>query len=129
MRAKTAKWIAALVLLSLVAGCAEDAGGPSDSSMVGPSTTRPEPATGAVDDVVISTTLDPATAEYVENFEFVGEKTGSGSYRGNWVKITRRAPGATLMHLWLAYDKDARGGYTAFPLGSGEVSVRIDPNQ
>ena len=46
-------------------------------------------------------------------FDFNGEKTGSGSYRGQWVKITRRAPGATLMHFWLGYTKDARGGYQA----------------
>jgi len=46
-------------------------------------------------------------------FEFGGEKSGSGSYRGKWVKLTRRARGATLMHFWLAYEKDARGAYTA----------------
>jgi outer membrane lipoprotein-sorting protein len=46
-------------------------------------------------------------------FDFNGEKTGSGSYAGKWVKITRRAPGATLMHFWLGYQKDARGAYLA----------------
>ncbi|MDA1194280.1 MAG: hypothetical protein O2894_03780 [Planctomycetota bacterium] len=46
-------------------------------------------------------------------FEFVGEKTGTGSYAGNWVKITRRAPGAAVMHFWLAYDRDAQGAYLA----------------
>lgn len=46
-------------------------------------------------------------------FEFGGEKSGSGNYAGKWVKITRRAPGATLMHFWLAYEKNARGSYLA----------------
>jgi outer membrane lipoprotein-sorting protein len=46
-------------------------------------------------------------------FDFNGEKAGSGSYAGQWVKITRRAPGATLMHFWLAYQKDDRGAYMA----------------
>ncbi len=55
-------------------------------------------------------------------FEFVGEKKGSGDYAGNWVKITRRAPGAAVMHFWLAYQKDREGRYLATWPGI----VRID---
>jgi outer membrane lipoprotein-sorting protein len=46
-------------------------------------------------------------------FLFAGEKRGSGSFAGDWLKVTRVAPGATTMHFWLAYDRDARGGYMA----------------
>ena len=55
-------------------------------------------------------------------FEFGGERSGSGSYAGNWLKITRRAPGAATMHFWIAYTKDAQGRYLAQYPGV----VRID---
>ncbi len=46
-------------------------------------------------------------------FDFQGEKKGDGDYEGQWLKVTRRAPGATTMHFWLAFDKAANGGYVA----------------
>jgi len=46
-------------------------------------------------------------------FDFQGEKKGSGDYAGQWLKISRRARGATTMHFWLAYDRAANGGYVA----------------
>ena len=55
-------------------------------------------------------------------FDFVGERTGSGSYAGRWLKITRRARGAATMHFWIAYTKDAQGAYVAQYPGV----VRID---
>ncbi|MDJ0523497.1 MAG: hypothetical protein QNJ90_15620 [Planctomycetota bacterium] len=46
-------------------------------------------------------------------FEYMGEKVGKGSYAGKWLKLTRRAPGATTMHFWLAYDRAQNGGFIA----------------
>lgn len=46
-------------------------------------------------------------------FEFAGERSGTGSYAGRWLKLTRRAPGAAVMHFWIAYTKDPEGRYLA----------------
>ncbi|MDF1701927.1 MAG: hypothetical protein P1V36_12280 [Planctomycetota bacterium] len=57
-------------------------------------------------------------------FEFGGERTGSGSYAGTWLKLTRRAPGAAVMHFWIAFDKDAQGRY--LPKYPGVVRIDGD---
>ncbi len=58
-------------------------------------------------------------------FDYMGEKNGSGVFAGKWLKITRRAPGATAMHFWLAYDRAANGGFVAkWP---GVVGIDGDP--
>lgn len=60
-------------------------------------------------------------------FTFAGEKKGSGSFAGDWLKITRTAPGAARMHLWLAYQRDTQGRYIAsYP---GIIRVDGDPRQ
>jgi len=46
-------------------------------------------------------------------FEYIGEKVGKGDYAGNWLKVTRRAPGVTTMHFWFAYDRAQNGGFVA----------------
>jgi hypothetical protein len=60
-------------------------------------------------------------------FTFEGEKHGNGLYAGNWLKVTRSAPGLGTMHFWLAYTKDAAGRYLAsWP---GIVRIDGDPRQ
>ena len=45
----------------------------------------------------------------------------------DWLKVTRTAPGATRMHFWLAYSRDAQGRYVAsYP---GIIRVDGDPRQ
>lgn len=60
-----------VVAMSLVAGCADDADRTADSTTAAPPPTRPAATTVVGDDAGTSTTLDPDTAAYVENFEFV----------------------------------------------------------
>lgn len=60
-------------------------------------------------------------------FTYRGETTGTGSYAGRWLKITRQARGAAPMHFWIAYTKDAQGRYVAqYP---GIVRIDGDPSK
>lgn len=60
-------------------------------------------------------------------FEFEGERKGSGSYAGQWLKIRRKARGAADMLFYIAYTKDAEGRYLAqYP---GVVSIEGDPRR
>ena len=56
------------------------------------------------------------------SFTFQGEKKGTGSYAGNWLKVTRRAAGAATMHFWLDYARNQQGQYVVRYPGI----VRID---
>jgi hypothetical protein len=43
-------------------------------------------------------------------FVFEGFKKGSGTYAGDWVKVTRQAPGRSNIMFWLAYVRDPQTG-------------------
>jgi hypothetical protein len=43
-------------------------------------------------------------------FEFEGFKKGSGSYEGDWIKVTRKVPGRSNIMFWLAYLRDPQTG-------------------
>ena len=58
-------------------------------------------------------------------FTFVGPTRGSGTYAGNWLKITRHAQGGARIHFWLAHTRNAQGQYRAtYP---GIVRIDGDP--
>lgn len=42
-------------------------------------------------------------------FVYAGPRKGKGTYAGNWVKVSRIAPGAATVHFWLAYQRDQAG--------------------
>jgi len=58
-------------------------------------------------------------------FRFDGYKTGSGTYAGNWIKITRLAPGKTNIIFWIAYEKTGENSVQA--TWPGIVRVEGDP--
>jgi hypothetical protein len=59
------------------------------------------------------------------SFVFEGYKRGSGTYAGDWIKITRTVPGRSNITFWLAYARDQAGNVTAtYP---GIVRVEGDP--
>lgn len=58
-------------------------------------------------------------------FTFVGQTVGNGTYKGNWLKVTRTATGGATIHFWLAYTKDQRGQYRA--TWPGVVRIDGDP--
>ncbi len=45
-------------------------------------------------------------------FRYEGPRQGSGTYAGNWLKVTRLAPGKTNITFWLAYERNAQTGQT-----------------
>ena len=58
-------------------------------------------------------------------FTFVGQTRGSGTYAGNWLKVTRTATGGATIHFWLAYTRDQSGQFRAtYP---GIVRIDGDP--
>lgn len=58
-------------------------------------------------------------------FRFDGYKRGSGTYAGNWIKITRQAPGKTDILFWLAYERTGENSVRA--TWPGIVRVEGDP--
>ncbi len=60
-------------------------------------------------------------------FHFDGYKKGSGTYAGNWIKITRRAPSKTNIVFWLAYERTGENSVRA--TWPGIVRVEGDPSK
>jgi len=58
-------------------------------------------------------------------FKFDGYKRGSGTHAGNWIKITRLAPGKTNIVFWLAYERTGENSVRA--TWPGIVRVEGDP--
>ena len=58
-------------------------------------------------------------------FRFDGYKRGSGTYAGNWIKITRQAPGKTNILFWIAYERTGENSVQA--TWPGIVRVEGDP--
>lgn len=58
-------------------------------------------------------------------FVYGGARKGKGTYAGDWVKISRYAPGAAVVHFWLAYQRDKAGQVRA--TWPGVVRVEGDP--
>ena len=58
-------------------------------------------------------------------FHFDGYKRGTGTYPGNWIKITRRAPGKTNILFWIAYERTGENSVRA--TWPGIVRVEGDP--